>query len=89
MSGWKCAAKAKGSPSSAASAALKPLERRGLLRVEPDEKDRRSRRLRLTDVGHAALLAALPIWRQTHADIEMERPGVDIDELRASLRALA
>src|ERR1700760_2636038 len=36
------------------TAALKPLERRGLIRVEPDEKDRRSRQLRLTDAGHAA-----------------------------------
>jgi len=50
------------------TAALKPLEQRGLLAVEADPKDERSRRIRLTDEGHAALLRALPKWRQTHAE---------------------
>ncbi len=71
------------------TAALKPLERRGLLRVEAAPTDRRSRRLKLTEAGHAALTDALPIWRQTHADIEAEQPNLDLDEIRGSLRALA
>lgn len=71
------------------TAALKPLERRGLLVVEADPRDRRSRRLRLTDAGHAVLLDALPIWTRTHAGIETEVPGIDMEGLRASLRALA
>jgi len=71
------------------TAALKPLERRGLLRVEAAPTDRRSRRLKLTEAGHAVLSDALPIWRQTHADIQAERPNLDLDELRGSLRALA
>ena len=71
------------------TAALKPLERRGLLAVAADPKDQRSRRLRLTEAGHAILLAALPIWRRAHAEIEAGLPGLDVDELRASLRALA
>ena len=71
------------------TAALKPLERRGLLRVEADPADRRSRRLRLTEAGHAALLAALPIWKQTHAELAAALPGLDMDALRGSLRALA
>lgn len=71
------------------TAALKPLERRGLLRVEVDAADRRSRRLRLTEAGHAVLLEALPIWKQAHADIGAALPGLDMDELRASLRTLA
>ena len=71
------------------TAALKPLERRGLLTVEADPKDQRSRRLRLTEAGHAILLDALPIWRQTHAEIEAALPRLDMEELRASLRALA
>jgi len=50
------------------TAALKPLEQRGLLAVEADPKDKRSRRIRLTDEGHATLLRALPKWRQTHAE---------------------
>lgn len=71
------------------TAALKPLERRGLLAIEPDEQDRRSRRLRLTAAGHALLLQALPIWRQVHADIDAEQPAIDIPRLRASLGAIA
>jgi DNA-binding MarR family transcriptional regulator len=68
------------------TAALKPLERRGLLAVE---KDKRSRRLCLTGEGHTVLLRALPIWRQTHAEIEAARPEIDMDQLRTCLRALA
>jgi DNA-binding MarR family transcriptional regulator len=71
------------------TAALKPLERRGLLRVEAGPTDRRSRRLRLTEAGHAVLLEALPIWKQTHADLEAGMPGLDFEALRTSLRALA
>ncbi|MBU3078636.1 MarR family winged helix-turn-helix transcriptional regulator [Sphingomonas quercus] len=71
------------------TAAVKPLERRGLLAIEPDPRDRRGRRLRLTAEGHAALLAALPAWRQTHAEIEREHAALDFDSLRAALRALA
>jgi DNA-binding MarR family transcriptional regulator len=71
------------------TAALKPLEKRGMIGVEPDPKDRRSRRLRLTEAGHAVLLSALPVWRQTHADIETALPTFNMEELRASLLALA
>jgi DNA-binding MarR family transcriptional regulator len=71
------------------TAALKPLEKRDLIAVESASKDRRSRRLRLTEAGHAVLLSALPIWRQTHADIEAALPMFNMEELRASLLALA
>jgi len=43
------------------TAALKTLKRRGLVVVEPDPEDRRSRRLSLTEQGRAALVAAMPI----------------------------
>jgi DNA-binding MarR family transcriptional regulator len=71
------------------TAALKPLERRGLLVVETDPKDKRSRRLCLTPEGHATLLQALPIWKQTHAEIEAARPEIDMDQMRSWLRVLA
>lgn len=71
------------------TAALKPLERRGLVGVEADPLDRRSRRLRLTAAGHALLLAALPLWRETHAAIEAARPGLDMAQARELLRALS
>lgn len=70
------------------TAALKPLEQRGLLAVETDPRDKRRRRIRLTARGHAALLRALPGWRQTHAGIERARPDVDMKRLRSWLRSL-
>ena len=52
------------------TAALKTLERRSLVVVDPDPGDRRSRRLSLTENGRAVLAAAVPIWEQTHAEVE-------------------
>lgn len=69
------------------TAALKPLERRGLLAVSPDPKDRRSRLLALTEEGRAVLADAVPIWRQTHAEVERELG--DPDRLRDELRVLS
>ena len=70
------------------TAALKPLKRRALLVVETDAADRRSRRLRLTEAGHAVLLRALPLWKQTHAAIRVLHLDVHMDELMVSLRQL-
>jgi DNA-binding MarR family transcriptional regulator len=70
------------------TANLKPLERRGLVRVVVDAADRRSRRLRLTPAGRAALVAALPLWTRVHDEIEGLLGQADADRLRAGLRAL-
>jgi len=70
------------------TAALKPLQRDGLAAVEPDPRDRRSRRLRLTAKGEARLAAALPIWRRVHGRIEAGLAGATPDQLRAALLAL-
>ncbi len=71
------------------TANLKPLERRGLLKISVDPDDRRSRLLALTDAGRAALAKALPVWKKTHAAIERQLARPDADDLRADLRALA
>lgn len=70
------------------TANLKPLERRGLLTVEVDPGDRRSRRLALTGAGMALLARALPVWISTHAEVEAALPEGG-DALRAGLLALA
>src|SRR5258708_10587349 len=44
------------------TAALKVLERRGLVAVAVDPKDRRGRLLTLTSAGRKILVAALPLW---------------------------
>lgn len=67
------------------TAALKPLERRGLVSIEQDPKDKRGKRLRLTAAGMAVLTAAFPIWQQTHAEIEARIGSGDPDRLRRDL----
>ncbi|SFJ60490.1 MarR family winged helix-turn-helix transcriptional regulator [Caulobacter sp. UNC279MFTsu5.1] len=71
------------------TANLKPLERRGLLTVSVDPADRRGRRLALTPTGMALLARALPVWTQTHAEVEAGLPDGGSDVLRAGLLALA
>ena len=69
------------------TAALKPLERRGLVKVSPDASDRRSRVLKLTAKAEGLLARAVPVWERTHHEVEELIPDGDPDELRRSLRA--
>jgi DNA-binding MarR family transcriptional regulator len=71
------------------TAALKPLERRGLVRVARDESDRRNRILILTAQGRGLLARAVPIWKRTHSEIERPLSGITREELRAGLMALS
>jgi DNA-binding MarR family transcriptional regulator len=71
------------------TAALKPLERRGLVTVARDPSDRRGRLLSLTREGEALLNSAVPVWEQTHRDVEAQLKDVDADRLRSSLRSLS
>ena len=71
------------------TAALKPLERRGLLTIVPDASDRRNRRLLLTDLGRDRLTEALPVWRAAHAALDGVLAVADLDELRRNLRRLS
>lgn len=71
------------------TANLKPLKRRGLVEIVVDSKDKRSRRLKITDAGRDLLVIALPIWRETHAQIDRILPGTDPDRLRTDLLALS
>jgi DNA-binding MarR family transcriptional regulator len=70
------------------TAALKSLERRGLVNVVSDEKDRRARRLSLTNAGRKTLAAAVPIWRAEHAALEAELSETNARKLRMSLRRI-
>ena len=70
------------------TAALKPLERRGLVKVSQDPADRRSRILILTPAGHELLLQAVPVWKQTHIDVEKEMPPGSPDQIRHTLQTL-
>jgi DNA-binding MarR family transcriptional regulator len=71
------------------TAALKPLERRGLVTVTSDPADRRSRLLTLTPPGMALLAQAVPIWESSHAALEGLLDDADPDGFRKSLRAIS
>ncbi|QHQ37403.1 MarR family transcriptional regulator [Algicella marina] len=71
------------------TAALKPLERRGLVTSARDAKDARARRLHLTDAGREALKAALPIWRATHDRIDAKLTSLLPEDLRTGLVEIA
>ncbi|MDE2227781.1 MAG: MarR family transcriptional regulator [Alphaproteobacteria bacterium] len=71
------------------TAALKPLARRGLVKVASDPVDKRSRRLQLTRDGNALLAKAVPIWKRTHAALDRDVGWPNAARLRADLRNLS
>ena len=71
------------------TANLKPLERKGLVEMRVNPKDRRSRLLKLTKEGHALLARAVPIWTREHARIDAELEASRPDLLRQNLSQLA
>ena len=71
------------------TAALKLLERRGLIAVKPNPKDRRSRLLNLTPAGRNLLASAVPVWECTHKSLDSLLDGADPHQLRNELRSLS
>lgn len=71
------------------TANLKPLARRGLIRVAIDRVDKRSRRVVITATGRATLKAALPAWKETHAALDRAAGATRVERLRGDLRAIA
>ena len=71
------------------TAALKPMERRGLIKVMADPDDRRSRLLALTPKGTKLLASAMPIWESAHRQVEALLPDDDPAHFRKSLLALS
>lgn len=71
------------------TAALKPLERRGLVKVSQAPSDRRNRILMLTARGQNLLARAVPVWESTHHEVEELIPSGDPNQLRRNLQALS
>jgi len=69
------------------TAALKPLQRRGLVTVKAG-RDRRSRVMMLTKKGQKLLARAVPVWRKTHVAVEALLPDANPDRFRENLRAI-
>ncbi|MGC1647668.1 MAG: MarR family transcriptional regulator [Candidatus Sulfotelmatobacter sp.] len=71
------------------TAALKPLQRRGLVKVTADPRDRRSRLMRLSAKGRGLLVHAVPVWQRTHMEVEALLQDGDPERLRKNLQALS
>jgi DNA-binding MarR family transcriptional regulator len=69
------------------TAALKPLQRRGLVKVTVDPNDRRSRVMTLTAKGRSLLVRAVPVWQSEHAKVEALLKDGDSNRLRKNLGA--
>jgi DNA-binding MarR family transcriptional regulator len=70
------------------TAALKSLQRRELVEVAADEKDKRSRRLILTPAGRSLLAQAYSLWEAAHAEVEQKLVPSGPDRLRTDLRLI-
>ena len=70
------------------TAAVKTLERNGMIRLQPDEADARARRPVLTDQGRAVLVQAVPIWREEHERVAEALDGLDAVQLARDLSHL-
>jgi DNA-binding MarR family transcriptional regulator len=71
------------------TAALKSLQRRGLVEARPDAADKRSRRLLLTPAGRALLAEAYGAWKAAHGEVEAQLAGASAERLRRDLSRLA
>jgi DNA-binding MarR family transcriptional regulator len=67
------------------TAALKPLQRRGLVKVTVDSNDRRGRVMTLTAKGRSLLVRAVPVWQSTHAEVEALLHDGDSNRLKKNL----
>ena len=71
------------------TAALKPLQRRKLVKVAADKEDGRARRLVLTDAGRGLLAKAVPIWVDEHGKLDRELKAHSLESLRKGLKAMS
>ena len=71
------------------TAALKPLQRRGLVKISANPADRRARQMALMPKGRRLLAQAVPIWESTHLAVEGLLSDHNPDRLRNNLRALS
>ena len=67
------------------TAAIKTLEKRGLVTLTPDEKDARARRPALTDQGRQVVVLAVPLWQAEHRAVQAGLPGQIARDLARAL----
>ena len=67
---------------------IRPLERDGLIAVEPDPSDGRSKSLQMTRTGDARFRRAQKHWAEAQRRFEHAYGGRQASQLRENLRAL-
>jgi DNA-binding MarR family transcriptional regulator len=67
---------------------VQPLERDGLIRIEPAASDRRAKELRLTKTGEKRLQDGIAAWSAAQTRFEASFGAKRAAELRALLRAV-
>jgi DNA-binding MarR family transcriptional regulator len=70
------------------TAAVRNLERRGLVAVRADGSDGRARRVSITPDGTALIAKAVPLWREEHDKLGTELDG-RAPEIRGQMMRLA
>jgi DNA-binding MarR family transcriptional regulator len=70
------------------TAAVRKLEKRGLVAITEDGKDRRARRLSLTDEGVLTVERAVLVWRVEHMKLDLEFGKAEVSGLRTQLLEL-
>jgi DNA-binding MarR family transcriptional regulator len=71
------------------TAALKPLLRRGLIKVQVSPGDLRGRDATLTRAGHSLLTRAIPIWQRMQDELEQDLSPEHGTRLRTTLAELS
>lgn len=70
------------------TAAIRTLDRKGLVTLAADPDDARIRRPQLTEAGRVILLQAVPLWTEEHRRVEAEFTDPEAARLAGLLRQL-
>lgn len=70
------------------TAAVRTLDRKGLVTLAADETDARVRRPALTEAGRAVLVQAVPLWKAEHGKLAAEMAPGAATALAGQLRDL-
>lgn len=68
---------------------LRPLERRGLIEIRPDDEDGRVRRVALTEKGNVLILEALDAWHAVNDSLARALTDEQLRALRGALDTIS
>ena len=71
------------------TAAMKPLERRNLVAITPDPRDRRARLIALTPAGTALLKRATSVWKEVQVSVAARLGVAEVATLLDGLRSVS